>query len=110
MPDIAIPPETMERILEQHHTIILVRVLKKHVAYMKCVMEAGGDWENPDCLRILRGGLEPPSPGEELLLLEELLAQMPKDEQLQVATSISEAQVRLRDQYIPELEELINML
>jgi hypothetical protein len=110
MPDIAIPPETMKRILEEHHTYILVRVLKKHLAYYKCVQEAGGDWEDPDCLKILYGGIELPPPGEERPWLEELLAQMPEDEQLQVATSILEAQVRLRDQYIPEIEELIGML
>jgi hypothetical protein len=42
--------------------------------------------------------------------LIELLAQMPEDEQQQFATSILEAQARLRDQYIPEIEEWIHRL
>jgi hypothetical protein len=127
MSGIAIPQETVERILRQQLAIMVFRELKTHLAYVKCVQETGGDWENPDCLRIVYGSPEPPPPGEELPVpmppsslrvlqgtalpvLEELLAQMPEDEQQQVATSILEAQARLMEQYIPEIEEWIHGL
>ena len=109
MPSIAIPQETVERILRQQRAIVVFQALRKHLAYVKCVEETGGDWDNPDCLQIIYGSPEPPPPGEELPLIE-LLAQMPEDEQLQVAASILEAQTRLRDQYIPEIEEWIHRL
>ena len=110
MSSIAVPQETVERILRQQRTVAVLRELKVYLAYFGCVLETGSDWDNPDCLRIIYGSPEPPPPGEELLLLEELLAQMPEDEQQQVATSMLEAQARLRDQYIPEIEEWIRRL
>ena len=110
MSGIAVPQETVERILRQQLAIMVFRELKTHLAYVKCVQETGGDWDNPDCLRIMYGSPEPPPPGEELPVLEELLAQMPEEDQPHVAASILEAQARLIEQYAAEFEGLIGML
>lgn len=92
------------RIIEYH------RAAKKVFTYLKCVKETGGDYLG--CIEAV-WPLEPAvviEPPEEPPLLAELLAQMPEDEQSQVATSILEAQARLIEQYATEVEQLHSML
>lgn len=110
MPGIAVRQEVLEEILLYMSFLGLRQAYREVLAYIKCVRETGGDWLNPDCLRGTLVLPEPGPPGEELSLLEELLAQMPEDEQRQVAASIQKAQARLLEQYIPELEELTSSL
>jgi len=88
-----------------------IKAIKRVLAYVKCVRETGGDWANPDCMFPKRK-IEIPEGydyQEEIPLLEELLAQMPEDEQRQVATSITNAQVGLIEQYTTEVEKLSGM-
>ena len=105
-------PITYDRDLFRTRMAILqqVRWAKKVLAYAKCVRETGGDWSNPDCMRLVwpvgHSGGRPRDPG----VVEELLAAMPEDLQEQVAASLMETQERLIGQYSAEAFELMDAL
>jgi hypothetical protein len=74
------------------------------------LVQAGGDWSNPECMKLLwpmgHSGGRPRDPG----VVEELLAAMPEDVQEHVAASLMETQGRLIEQYSAEAFELMESL
>lgn len=85
---------------------------KKVLAYAKCVRATGGDWSNPDCMKLVwpMGPYVTINPPDEPSLIEELLAQMPEEAQQHAAELLLEAQARLIEQSTAELEELNSQL
>ena len=76
------------------------------LAYVQCVRETGGDWTRLDCMGLTRSITLDIPEGPEQSLVEDLLAFMPEEEQVSVATSILAAQERLIERYADELAEL----